>query len=64
MKQDIMAFFADFYEHGNLARGINCTFITLIPKKDGANCFGDFRPISMVGFVYKILAKVLANTLR
>lgn len=63
MKQDIMTFFAEFYEHANLARGINCTFIALIPKVDGATTFSEYRPISMVGCIYKILAKVLRQVL-
>ena len=39
------------------------SFITLIPKKNDASNISDFRPISLVGSVYKILAKVLANRL-
>ena len=35
----------------------------LIPKKANAVEVKDFRPISLVGSVYKILAKVLANRL-
>ncbi|XP_023896574.1 uncharacterized protein LOC112008478 [Quercus suber] len=36
----------------------------LIPKTNGASNIRDFRPISLVGSVYKILAKVLANCLK
>ena len=36
----------------------------LVPKKNGASNIRDFRPISLVGSVYKILAKVLANRLK
>lgn len=64
MKSDVRAFFEEFYEHANLAIGINSTFITLIPKTEEASCFKEYRPISMVGCVYKILAKVLANRVR
>ena len=39
-------------------------FIALIPKKNGASNIRDFRPISLVGSVYKILAKVLTNCLK
>ena len=38
-------------------------FITLIPKKNEAIEVKDFRPISLVEGVYKIIAKVLANKL-
>jgi hypothetical protein len=33
----------------------------LIPKKTGAVDVRDFRPISLVGGIYKIISKVLAN---
>ena len=39
---------------------MNATFIALIPKKAAAVDVKDFRPISLVGGIYKILAKVLA----
>ena len=42
---------------------INRTWVTLIPKVDDAKDLMDFRPISMVGFLYKIIAKVLARRL-
>jgi hypothetical protein len=37
--------------------------MTLILKKPGVVDIKDFRPISLVGGVYKIVAKVLANRL-
>ena len=43
---------------------MNATFIALISKKAAAVEVKDFRPISLVGGVYKILAKVLATCLR
>ena len=36
----------------------------LISKKGGAENLKDFCPISLVGSLYKLLAKVLANRLR
>ena len=37
--------------------------MALIPKKHGADELRDFRPISLVGGMYKIIAKLLANRL-
>jgi hypothetical protein len=49
---------------GSFEKSINATFISLIPKKAGAVDIKDFRPISLVGGVYKIISKVLANRLK
>lgn len=35
----------------------------LIPKKDGAAAAGDFRPLSLMHSIAKILCKILANRL-
>ena len=64
MEKDVLAVFEEFYQHSKFKKSLNATFITLIPKKNGASNIQDFRPISLVGSVYKILAKVLANRLK
>jgi hypothetical protein len=64
MKSDIMGFMVEFHRNGKLSRVINSTFIALIPKIDNPNKLNDFRPISLVWSIYKILSKVLANRLR
>jgi hypothetical protein len=43
---------------------LNSTFISLIPKVSGAAKLKDFRPISLVSGIYKIISKVLTNRLR
>jgi len=64
MKVEILRFVTDFHQNGKLSKGINNTFITLIPKKDCPQSLNDFRPISLVGSLYKVLAKLLANRLQ
>jgi len=64
VKGDVMNFITDFHRKGRLTRGINNTFIILIPKVTSPQRLNDFRPISLVGSLYKILSKVLANRLR
>lgn len=64
MKRDVLDFFKEFHSNARIASGINSSFLTLIPKLDGANSFKEFRPICMVGCIYKILSKVLANRLK
>ncbi|RVW43416.1 Transposon TX1 uncharacterized 149 kDa protein [Vitis vinifera] len=64
VKADVMGFFKEFYENGKFVKSLNATFLVLIPKKVGAEALGDYRPISLVGSLYKWLAKVLANRLK
>lgn len=47
--------------NGKVSQGLNSTFISLIPKKVGANRIQDFRPISLISQLIKIIAKVLSN---
>jgi len=58
-----MRFIIEFHWNGKLSRGTNTTFIALILKVVIPQKLNDFRPISLVGCMYKILAKVLANNL-
>uniref|UniRef100_A0A2N9GDX6 Reverse transcriptase domain-containing protein n=1 Tax=Fagus sylvatica TaxID=28930 RepID=A0A2N9GDX6_FAGSY len=63
LRVDLLAVFSEFHEFGSFQRSLNATFLTFIPKKANAVEIRDFRPISLVSSVYKILAKVLANRL-
>ncbi|RVW26012.1 LINE-1 retrotransposable element ORF2 protein [Vitis vinifera] len=64
VKEEILEFFKEFHDQNTFLKSINNTFLVLIPKKGGAVEFGDFRPISLLGGLYKMLAKVLANRLK
>jgi len=59
-----MRFLVEFHRNGKLTKELNSTFIALIPKVNSPQRFNDFRPISPVGCMYKVLVKVLANRLR
>nr|GEZ73558.1 putative RNA-directed DNA polymerase, eukaryota, reverse transcriptase zinc-binding domain protein [Tanacetum cinerariifolium] len=52
-----------FFTHFDLPKGCNSSFIALIPKISDANMVKDFRPISLIGSIYKIIAKILTNRL-
>ena len=64
IKLDLMEVFQFFFERGQFEKSLNATFISLILKKPDAVEVKDFRPISLIGGVYKIIAKVLANRLK
>ena len=62
--EDFYSCILDFFENGRLHCSFNTTWVILIPKKKGVLEVNDFRPISLVGSVYKIIAKVLSKRLR
>ena len=64
VEKDVLAVFEEFFQHCKFEKSVNATFIALIPKNNDVSNIRDFRPISLVGSVYKILSKVLANRLR
>ncbi|RVW17787.1 putative ribonuclease H protein [Vitis vinifera] len=57
VKEEVMEMFKEFHEHKTFLKSLNATFLILIPKKGGAEELGDFRPISLLGGLYKLLAK-------
>ena len=52
--EDFSRYIIQFFEIGHLAPSINITWVTLISKKKVAEEVKDYRPISMVGSVYKV----------
>lgn len=64
IKDDIMKVFMDFHEHGKLVKGLNASFIALIPKSPSPSSISDYRPISLIGSIYKLISKVLAIRLQ
>nr|GEY89758.1 RNA-directed DNA polymerase, eukaryota, reverse transcriptase zinc-binding domain protein [Tanacetum cinerariifolium] len=63
IENDVFEAVKHFFTHGDIPKGFNSSFIALIPKIPDANVIKDFRPISLIGSLYKIIAKVLANRL-
>ena len=64
VEADVMAVFKHFHKYSVFEKSLNASFLTLIPKISSAVNIKDFRPISLVGSIYKLLSKVLANRLR
>ena len=64
VKNDLMKVFDEFYDSGVINGISNETYICLIPKKLNSCRVRDFRPISLVTSLYKIIAKVLAKRLQ
>ena len=64
VRKDVMDLFKEFFEKGTFTKSLNATFLVFIPKKGGAEDLGQFKPISLVGSLYKLIGKVLANRLK
>ena len=64
VKDEVIEFFKEFYEKKKFVKSLNATFLVLIPKKGNVEDVKDYKPISLLGSLYKILTKVLANRLR
>lgn len=63
LKDEVRVMFDHFYHSATLPRGFSSYFVTLIPKVHSPSNLGDFRPISLLGSLYKLVAKVLAGRL-
>ncbi|RVW53000.1 Suppressor of mec-8 and unc-52 protein-like 1 [Vitis vinifera] len=63
-KEEILELFKELYDQKSFAKSLNATFLVIIPKKGRAEDLGEFRPISLLGGLYKLMAKVLANRLK
>ncbi|RVW55325.1 hypothetical protein CK203_089067 [Vitis vinifera] len=61
---EVMQVFEEFHSQNVVLQSLYATFLVLILKKRAASDVQDFKPISLVGSLYKILAKVLVNKLK
>nr|GFA30580.1 hypothetical protein [Tanacetum cinerariifolium] len=52
-----------FFEHCSFTRGCNSSFVSLIPKVHDPKFVTDYRPISLIGSLYKVVTKILASRL-
>lgn len=63
MHKDIMPMIDSFYHHNIHSKGLNSLFIALIPKSDHPKLVLDYRLISLINSMLKILLKNIANRL-
>ncbi|XP_059635285.1 uncharacterized protein LOC132277444 [Cornus florida] len=64
VRSEVMGTFQKFYSHRRFEKSLNTSFIALIPKKGGVSDVKDFRLISLMGCIYKLIAKVLTLRMR
>ncbi|WJX28141.1 hypothetical protein P8452_16895 [Trifolium repens] len=63
LKNDVRILFDQFHGNECLPKCLSSYFLTLIPKVKSPQSLGDYRPISLLGCIYKMVAKVLAARL-
>lgn len=61
---DIASVVKYFERHGKIDPSCNSSFISLIPKIKDPQQLNDYRPISLIGCIYKIIAKIHAVRLK
>ncbi|GKU96029.1 hypothetical protein SLEP1_g9310 [Rubroshorea leprosula] len=64
IKREVIDFIMEFHDKGRIVKGLNESFVVLIPKVSNLEKIEEFRPISLINVSYKILSKLLANRLR
>lgn len=61
---EVLSFFEEFHHLVRLLKAISASFLTLVPKCKNPQRLEEYRPISIIGSMYKLLAKVLAGRLK
>lgn len=64
LKNDVYSYVKHFERWEKFANGCNSSFITMVPKVQDPLTLTDFRLISLIGCMYKIIAKILAIRLK
>lgn len=63
MKDEVRIMFDQLHANEVVPRSLLAYFVALIPKVSSPMMLKDFRPISLLGSIYKLLSKVLAKRL-
>lgn len=63
IKDKFCNFVKECFRLGRIPVTTNHSFIVLIPKKDTANNFNQFKPISLCNFIYKVVVKIVTSRL-
>lgn len=64
IRDEVYDLVTKFWSSASLPHNCNNAFIALLPKIDNPEGFKDYRPISMVGCIYKIITKILSKRLQ
>lgn len=54
----------DFFNSGFLPKTANSTILSLVPKFPGATRISEYRPISCLNTIYKVISRLLVRRLK
>ncbi|RVW55329.1 putative ribonuclease H protein [Vitis vinifera] len=57
VKEDVLDMFTEFHEQNSFIKSLNHTFLVFVTEERGVEDLGDYRPISLLGGLYKLLVK-------
>lgn len=60
IKNEVCDYVQEFFYNARFPKAFTASFIALIPKTDHPQSLSEYRPISLIESMYKILAKLLA----
>ena len=63
IKEEVLAIEEESRSKRGVLKAFNATFLSLIPKGEGADSPDKFRPIALCNVIYKIITKVIENHL-
>lgn len=63
MGNDAVLSVQETFQSGVLPTNFNANILVLIPKVPCVTCLGDYRPIALANFQFKVVAKILAHRL-
>lgn len=62
--EDIIEFIQELYSIAKFPKATTSSFIALIPKVDNPQGLDIFRPICLIGCLYKVISNILASRFR
>ena len=64
IKEEVWTIVEESQKSKGVLKAFNATFLSLIPKSEGADVPGKFRPIALCNVIYNIISKVIENRLK